>query len=134
MWKWRDDSVCRHDPKYILKTYINMLDSSTALIDELIGRGCKDKATVLVCSTIFDAYYILCKPEWINQENQGFRMNTELRFKQFYLQFKKMWDEISSQDKMMVSTAVRNRTVMEGMAMETISLDDWLKHIEDLEK
>ena len=21
LWKWRDNSVCRHDPKYILKTY-----------------------------------------------------------------------------------------------------------------
>ena len=32
LWKWRDDSVCRHDPKYILKTYNNMLDSNTALV------------------------------------------------------------------------------------------------------
>lgn len=24
LWRWRDDSVCRHDPKYILRTYRNM--------------------------------------------------------------------------------------------------------------
>jgi glycosyltransferase involved in cell wall biosynthesis len=33
LWKWRDDSVCRHDPKYILKTYNKMLDSNDALVD-----------------------------------------------------------------------------------------------------
>ena len=32
LWRWRDDSVCRHDPKYILKTYNNMLDSNDALV------------------------------------------------------------------------------------------------------
>lgn len=39
LWKWRDESVCRHDPKYMLKTYNNMLDSNDALIDEFIKRG-----------------------------------------------------------------------------------------------
>jgi len=28
LWKWRDASVCRHDDKYLLKTYNNMLDSN----------------------------------------------------------------------------------------------------------
>lgn len=39
LWKWRDDSVCRSDFKYILKTYNNMLDSNEALVDELLKRG-----------------------------------------------------------------------------------------------
>ena len=39
LWRWRDDSVCRHDPKYILKTYSNMLDSNTARVREFIKRG-----------------------------------------------------------------------------------------------
>jgi hypothetical protein len=34
LWKWRDNSVCRHDPKYILKTFNNMLESNTALVKE----------------------------------------------------------------------------------------------------
>ena len=33
LWKWRDDSVCRNDFKYILKTYNNMLDSNDALVE-----------------------------------------------------------------------------------------------------
>ena len=44
LWKWRDDSVCRHDPKYILKTYNNMLDSNSALVTEFMSRALHDKA------------------------------------------------------------------------------------------
>ena len=44
--QWRDDSVCRHDPKYILKTYRNMLDSNDALITEFLRRGMLEKAAV----------------------------------------------------------------------------------------
>ena len=69
LWKWRDDSVCRHDPKYILKTYNNMIDSNDALIDEFIKRGLTDKAMFYVSFMIFDAYYTMNKPEWIYQEN-----------------------------------------------------------------
>ena len=38
LWRWRDDSVCRHDPKYILKTYSNMIDSNDALVTEFTQR------------------------------------------------------------------------------------------------
>ena len=37
LWRWRDESVCRHDPKYILKTYRNMIDSNDALVGELLN-------------------------------------------------------------------------------------------------
>ena len=39
LWKWRDNSICRSDFKYILKTYNNMLDSNTALVNELLRRN-----------------------------------------------------------------------------------------------
>ena len=54
LWKWRDDSVCRHDPKYILKTYSNMLDSNDALVDEFLRRGMGDKASFYTAFMIFD--------------------------------------------------------------------------------
>ena len=44
LWKWRDDSVCRHDDKYILKTYNNMLDSSDALVTEFSSRNMREDA------------------------------------------------------------------------------------------
>lgn len=132
LWKWRDDSVCRHDPKYILKTYKNMLDSNDALIDEFLKRGVQDKALFYTAFMIFDAYYTMNKPEWVNQENKEYRNSTELRFTDYYKKHKDMWNAIPSQDKMIISNQVRGRSVMEGMLMEAVTIDAWLKHIEKL--
>lgn len=132
LWKWRDESVCRHDPKYILKTYNNMLDSNTALLKEFKSRGKKDKAIYFACFMIFDAYYTMCKPEWKNQENQEYRHLTELRFRDYYKQFKDYWNEADYNYKMQISNAVRGRSVNEGMQMEDITINDWLEHISKL--
>jgi len=132
LWKWRDNSVCRHDPKYILKTYRNMLDSNQALINEFIRRGMHDKAAFYVTFMIFDAYYTMNKTEWLNQENQEYRKETEKHFAAWYKQFKKIWKNVPDNDKMLISNQVRSRSVMEGMRMETVTIDSWLRHIEAL--
>lgn len=134
LWKWRDASVCRHDPKYILKTYQNMLDSNDALVDEFLRRGRQDKAMFYSVFMIFDAYYNMNKPEWIDQENKEYRDLTELRFADYYLKHKDLWDTMPAGDKMQISNGVRSRTVEEGMMMEAITIDSWLKHIETLKK
>lgn len=130
MWKWRDDSVCRHDPKYILKTYNNMLDSNDALVTEFIRRDMKDKAMFFAVSMIFDAYYTMNKDEWISQENQEYRNATERRFADYYEKYRNFWQEIPVNDKMMMSNQIRSRSVMEGMKMEAITIDAWLEHEE----
>lgn len=132
LWKWRDDSVCRHDPKYILKTYRNMIDSNDALIDEFLKRGVQDKAMFYTAFMIFDAYYTMNKPDWINQENKEYRDSTEKRFATYYKKRKDIWQSIPVGDKMMISNQVRSRSVMEGMQMEAITIDAWLKHVEKL--
>lgn len=133
LWKWRDESVCRHDPKYILKTYKNMLDSNDALVDEFIKRGVQDKAMFFTAFMIFDAYYTMNKPEWMNQENQEYRDSTERRFAAYYAKHKGMWNDLPVGDKMMISNQVRQRSVMEGMMMEAITIDAWLRHVEEME-
>lgn len=132
LWKWRDESVCRHDPKYILKTYGNMLDSNDALIDEFLSRAMPDKAAFFAAFMIFDAYYTMNKPEWIDQENQDYRNQTERHFAKWFKKHKDMWDNIPINDKMIISNQVRSRSVMEGMRMEAITIDAWLLHIEKL--
>jgi len=129
LWKWRDESVCRHDPKYILKTYGNMLDSNDALIDEFLNRGINDKAAFFTVFMIFDAYYTMNKPEWVDQENQEYRDKTEHRFAEWFRKHKKMWDDVPDPDKMAISNQVRTRSVMEGMQMESITISQWLEHI-----
>ena len=129
LWKWRDESVCRHDPKYILKTYRNMIDSNDALIDEFQNRGMQDKAMFFTAFMIFDAYYTMNKPEWIDQENKEYRDSTEERFAAYFKKRKDLWNSISANDKMIISNQIRTRSVMEGMQMENITIDAWLSHI-----
>lgn len=132
LWRWRDNSVCRHDPKYILKTYRNMIDSNDALIKEFIRKGFEDKAYFYIAFMIFDAYYTMNKTEWINQENKEYRDSTECRFAKYYKKWKKRWEAIPAQDKIQISQGVRGRSVMEGMQMEAMTIDEWLEHIERL--
>lgn len=132
LWKWRDDSVCRHDPKYILKTYSNMLDSNDALVDEFARRGVNDKAAFFTALMIFDAYYTMNKPDWLNQENQAYRDSTEHRFAVYYRKHRAVWDALPMGDKMMISNQVRSRSVMEGMQMEAVTIETWLEHVRQI--
>ena len=132
LWKWRDDSVCRHDPKYILRTYRNMIDSNSALIAEFRKKGHPDKAAFYTVFMIFDAYYTMNKPEWIDMENQEYRNATEKHFSDYYKTHKKIWETFPYQEKMNISQGIRGRSVQEGMHLEKMTVDEWLKHIEEL--
>lgn len=132
LWKWRDESVCRHDDKYILKTYNNMLDSNTALVNEFLRRSMMDKAQFYATSMIMDAYYTMNKEEWLNQDNKEYRFNTERRFKEYYLEFKHLYDSIDEMVKNQIIVGIRNRMFQEGMMMESITFKDWLQHIMEL--
>lgn len=134
LWKWRDESVCRHDPKYILKTYKNMIDSNDALIQEFLKKGVPDKASFFVAFMVFDTYYLMNKPEWVNQSNKQYRKSTEKHFAKYYKKYKDRWQSVPSTDKMQISQSVRGRSVMEGMQMEELTVDQWLEHIEELNK
>ena len=126
LWKWRDESVCRHDPKYILKTYNNMIDSNDTLIGTLRDKGVYDKADFYVAVMLLDAYYTMNKPEWIDQENQEYRQAVEKRFAEYYKKHRATWEKIPIQDKMQISQGIRGRSVMEGMQMESMTIEEWL--------
>jgi len=132
LWKWRDDSICRSDFKYILKTYNNMLDSSTALVNEFLRRNRYPEAQFYATSMVYDAYFTMNKDEWINQENKDYRDRTEKRFAEFYRTFKQMVNSIQPEIKMQILQGLRNRFYQEGMLLETITFEEWIKHIESL--
>ena len=132
LWKWRDESICRSDFKYILKTYNNMLDSSTALVNELMGRNKYQDAQFYATSMVYDAYFTMNKDEWINQDNKEYRDNTEKRFAKYYRTFKAMVDTIPVNIKGMILQGLRNRFYQEGMLLETVTFETWIKHIESL--
>ena len=129
LWKWRDASVCRHDPKYILKTFNNMLASSTALVKELLKRGKEKDAIFYATSMIYDSYFTMNKKEWIDQENQEYRDKTEKRFKQYYLDFKYLYGKIDETTKAQLIMGIKNRFFAEGLLMEAITFEDWIAHV-----
>lgn len=132
LWKWRDESVCRHDPKYMLKTYQNFIDSNDALVSEFLNRGNEASAKECCAFLLFDAYYTMNKPEWLNQENVEYRDATERRLAQYYRDRKSLWDSTDKMAKMLISNGVRGRLVGEGMEMERLTINDWLNYVEGL--
>lgn len=131
LWKWRDESVCRHDPKYILKTYNNMLDSNTALVHQFLDRRRVEDARFYALSMIFDAYYTMNKKEWIDQENKEYRDAVEKRFYDYYKEFSPLYETANDQVKMQVVSGIRNRMFGEGLMLESITFADWIKSIKE---
>lgn len=129
LWKWRDNSVCRHDPKYILKTFNNMLDSSDACVQEFVKRRHISIAKQLSTMMIYDCYFTMNKKEWLDQENQEYRHATELRFKDYYLKYKEYFDTIDEMVKNQIIVGLKNRMFQEGMMMESITFNDWIEEI-----
>ena len=130
LWRWRDDSVCRHDPKYILKTYNNMLDSNDALVEQFLKRKRKEDAMFYAVGMIYDAYFTMNKDEWLNQENKEYRYATELRFKEYWLKYKNLHDEIPQDVKTQIIMGIKNRMYAEGMVLETQTFAEWIKQVE----
>ena len=133
LWKWRDASVCRHDPKYILKTYNNMLDSNDALVEQFLNRMRKEDAMFYSTSMIYDAYFTMNKDEWLNQENKKYRCATEKRFKEYWLKYRYLHDEIPQDIKIQIIMGIKNRMYGEGMVLETVTFNEWIKWIEEIE-
>lgn len=129
LWKWRKDSVCRNDLLYLQRTYNNMLDSSTELVEELLRRKKKKDAQFYASSMIFNAYYTMNTEQWLKQENKEYRDKTEKRFKKYYLKFKKLYETLDDQMKYFVVAGVRNRFFEEGLLLETQTFEQWISHI-----
>ena len=132
LWKWRDESVCRHDPLYMQKTYNNYIDSVTALVGQLLERGREQNANMLICTQMFDTYYLMNTDAWLKQDNQEYRINTEKRFRDFYNTFHERFDKLDKAMKMVVSNQVRAGKIGAGMEMEKQTFEQWIEYIKGL--
>jgi len=132
LWKWRDNSICRHDPDYMLKTYPAMLESNDAMVDELTRRGMGDVANIHVGLMLFEAYYALNRKEWLEKTHKDYRDTTEKRVAEYYHKHKAGFDAMTDVEKMKASSIVRERSINKGMMMESVSFPEWLRHIDSL--
>ena len=132
LWKWRNESVCRHDPLYMQKTYNNYIDSVTALVEQLLERGKEPNANMLICTQMFDTYYLMNTEAWLKQDNQEYRINTEKRFRDFYNTFHERFDKLDKSMKLVVSNQVRAGKIGAGMEMEKQTFEQWIEYIKGL--
>ena len=107
-----------------------MLDSNTALINQFLRRRHKEDAQFYAVAMIYDAYFTLNKDEWINQENQQYRDSVERRFAKYYKDFKELFLSVKPEVKTQIIMSIKNRMFGEGLLMEHITFDDWIRKIE----
>ena len=77
LWKWRDGSICRKDPLYVLKTYTRMIYSNGWLVKDFLDREMLEEAKFHTCSLVYGTYFMLNKPVWLDPMNAKYRYETE---------------------------------------------------------
>ena len=132
LWKWRDNSICRSDPLYVLKTYTRMIYSNAYLVQDFLDRKMFDKARFYVGILVYNTYYMLNKSTWLDPMNAKYRYETEMCFKEYYKTHKDMFDTIDANDRQRIITGIKRRVLGEGVTLEKFTFDEWIKHIEEL--
>ena len=133
LWKWRDNSVCRRDPLYIKKTYPDLIKSSDHLIGWLVNKSKFDKARECIVSITLDSYYTFCHPSWKEISTKEYRDTAEKCFSDYFKKWEYLWNEAPQQMKMQISSGIRNRSVQQGMEMETETLDHYIERMKNME-
>ena len=130
LWKWRDESVCRHDPLYLNKTYTNMLDSNSALVREFLDRGREKDAVFYVTAMIYDSYYSINCDRWWDDEGKEFLPKTMERMKEYWKDFKHLFNKTSKGEQLQMASGIRQRFFAEGLLHEKMTFDEWISKLE----
>ena len=131
LWKWRDESVCRHDPLYLNKTYVDMLKSNTALVREFLDRGREKDAVFYVTAMIYDSYYSMNCDRWWSDEGKEFLPKTMERMKEYWKDFKYLFNKMSKGEQLQIASGIRSRFFSEGLLHEKITFDEWISKLEE---
>lgn len=56
----------------------------------------------------------------------------EKRFKEYWLKYKYLHDSISQDAKAQIIMGIKNRMYAEGMVLETLTFNEWIKQVEEM--
>jgi hypothetical protein len=87
---------------------------------------------MLVCTQMFDTYYLMNTQSWLKQDNQEYRLDTEKRFKEFYEKYGERFNKLDNAFKLTVSNQVRANKIKAGMEMEKQTFEQWIDYIKGL--
>lgn len=128
LWRWRDQSVCRSDPDYLLKTFGNLMATQSALVEQYQKRGFKD-VNELVVNCSYMVYYMLWQPAWMDPKNAKYRKNAEDVFRSYYRKYGELGKTIDLQKQMEISQAQRAGSLQRGMIQEAMSFGTWIRKV-----
>lgn len=129
LWRYREDSVCRKDSQYILKTYSQLIDSIDSLIEKLQKMGKEEQSCYYTAYILFDTYYNVNKPQWRDINNIAFLDKVEYRAYKFYIKYQKLWSSCSQKMLSDLSQKLREKAIKDGMLLEELTMKDWLNKI-----
>lgn len=125
LWKYRPDSVCRTDKQWIIKTYVHMIDSTTALTDALLCRGKLNYAARTAANLMIRSYFRTNMDEWNAPENREYKKKNEEELKKFY---KKYWPVVEKMDRKEYNELWRtltNDAMNKGLYTPKMSFNAW---------
>lgn len=134
LWKWNKDSVCRHDKKYILKTYDKMIDSTDYLIESFVKKNMMQQAQESAARIIYDCYLLLNKEEWLEEENKEYKEKVQNRIKEFYQKNKELYKALDQNKKNQIYIDLKTKKFKEGLVFEQISFYDWFNILKGVDK
>ena len=133
LWKWREGSICRKDPLYVLKTYTRMIYSNNWLVKDFLDRRMLKEAGYYTAVLIYGTYYMLNKPIWLDPMNAKYRYETEKCFQEYFKEHKALFLSVDPVIRQQVIKGTKRRVLNEGVLLERFTFEDWIKHIEKLE-
>lgn len=129
LWKWRDNSICRHDDDYLLKTYKDMLKSNAALVAEFERRGRHDGAMFYAVFLIIDSYYMMQTEQWTDPKNAHYAEDAYRRLHDHVEKHWAYWQEMDPAQRNQIAAGIRMRYFGQGMPMESMTLGQWLDKV-----
>lgn len=132
MWRWRDDSVCRNDKQYLLKTYPEMIKSIDCLAEELISRGIEKDAKFQLLNLMYVVYFLLHKPEWQIVENRKYRDALSLAVAKLYAKYQQQIMAVEPKMSMDLYKSARNNAFKDGLIYEINTFPQWINQLKGL--
>ena len=92
-----------------------------------------DNARQTVASIVLDSYYTFCHPSWKEINTKEYRDTAEKKFSEYFKKWEYLWNEAPDQMKMQISSGIRQREVIQGMEMETETLNHYIERMKNIE-
>ena len=130
LWRWRDDSVCRRDKKFNLKTFVKLIDSHEALLEEFIKRRMPSTCEYYMTSILFQTYFAINEDDFI--KNPKYKDMTELRIAKLNRKYGDFYINVDDKVKKQIYAETKNRAFANGVFIETETFNDWYARIKQI--